>query len=191
MKLTRALPILLAVILAAAACDQAPNATTIDPITGQASPPVGVKRPDPKVADVTIDMIQQAVVTCTNEWPPGVCNNYTWTVRPNGFADCGADTSTYDGEITVHQVINFKDYCMWASPNAVTHASLNFPSMGDWTNAPLHTFTMNSRLHGGGIVFSAANYGGSFSSWLGPLNGGPSQTYRQLPWYIQSGSVNN
>lgn len=155
-------------------------------------PPAGMKRPDPKPENVTVEMIKQGVVTCTQtSFPSGACLKYVWTENPQGFADCAGDNNTYDGEMTFFQTINFVEYCIWAHPNEVTHQPINVTTMRDWDTSTLYTFRFRSRLKGGGIVYSGANFTGSFSTWLGPLNGGPADTYRELPWRVKSGGFNN
>lgn len=154
-------------------------------------PPAGMTRPDPRPEDVTVEMIQQKVVTCVKtSFPSGACTQYKWTVSPNGFASCAGDNSTYEGEITFFKTVNWVEYCIWAHP--APGATINTPTMNDWDPpSPLQTFQLRSRLAGGGVVFQSPNFGGGFFTWLGPRNGGPAVTSRDLSWVVRSGSFTN
>ncbi len=176
MRLNRILPVLLAAVLAVAACDAAPapQGTTTD--VG-AQPPVGMTRPDPKPENVTAQMIQQKQVVCIHvNYMNNLCDKWTW-VSPDGFFDCAGDSNTYDGEITLHDMVNWTETCVWARPN-LNHTSLIDNTMRDWDGAgsDFSVYWLVSRLHAGGQIWSGTYESGSAQSWLGPIYGGPTTT---------------
>lgn len=151
----------------------------------------------PKISRAPVDTTTQAVVTCKkfSQFMPGFCIDFGFTNPPSGFADCGTDTNTYDGEITFHAYINFGEECIWAHP--ATGTCVAFPTMNDWDAAGNHlgAFQVISRVHSTatvpGAVYSQPNYQGSSQVFaVGPFGQPFWNTYNE-PWHIQSGYACN
>ena len=158
-------------------------------ILGCSQPPEGGRAP--------VDSTSQAVVTCkkTQATPPFLCIDYAFTDPPAGFQDCAGDNNTYDGEITLHDFVNFSEECIWAHPS--TGTCLGWPQMKDWNGASGHLQTRSavSRLHtvpGFALqLYSAANFGGSVVTAPTGPSGSPLTNTVNTPWLIQSGNACN